>query len=355
MPVRRLLALALLAATPMLAHAQTGPWARFDARMKGEALVREADGGSLREVESIVEGGGDVNWRLEPTGLTPLMAAASGGHAHVVAFLLAHGADARARDSRGRSALDRARTTGAADVVRLLATPGAAREDSGTGATARAATGKAATDATVASVTSAPAAASSTAWPAFGTYRVGDRVQVFAGSWRAGEVREVGSVGDRTRRSAQPGERKYRVALDAFGGEGDWADWGSVTGRAREPFWTRFFVGEWALGETFAMTTRVRGGEQRDEYSFGGATDALRVLADGRYEWKQFHAATIRGRWTPAPDGPGIVLVRGARGRDWTLRNETNATVENIRALQTARLTTPGVMSIAARRPVDRR
>src|SRR4051794_12100420 len=90
------------------ANAQTGPWAKYDPKMKGEALIREADGGYLKEVQSIVEGGGDVNWQMEGSGLSPLMAASSGGHVEVVKFLLNTGADANRKDASGRTALQRA-------------------------------------------------------------------------------------------------------------------------------------------------------------------------------------------------------------------------------------------------------
>src|SRR5690349_1342363 len=119
--MRRLLAaLALLLLIRDPLAAQSGPWARYDAKMKGEALVRDSDGGYLDEVKSIVEGGGDVNWRLEPSGLTPLMAAATAGHVEVVRFLLAKGARPEAKDARGMTALDRAARDGHKDVVALL-------------------------------------------------------------------------------------------------------------------------------------------------------------------------------------------------------------------------------------------
>lgn len=57
----------------------------------------------------------------------------------------------------------------------------------------------------------------------------------------------------------------------------------------------------------------------------------------------------------PGPSGPGVVLRQASRGRDWTLRSETNASAENVRALETGRLTTPGVMSVLAYRPIPRR
>lgn len=70
----------------------SGPWAKFDERLKGEALYRDASAGDLESVRSIVQGGGNVNWRMS-YGETPLMGAAGSGNAEVVRFLLAQGAD----------------------------------------------------------------------------------------------------------------------------------------------------------------------------------------------------------------------------------------------------------------------
>jgi hypothetical protein len=47
-----------------------------------------------------------------------------------------------------------------------------------------------------------------------------------------------------------------------------------------------------------------------------------------------------------------MVLLNAYRGVDWVLRNETNAAEENIRGIQSARLTTNGKMSITAKRPL---
>jgi ankyrin repeat protein len=84
-------------------QAQTGPWARYDSKMKGEALISKADGGYLDEIKSIVEGGGDVNWQTH-MGLTPLIAAVLAGKTEVVQYLLAQGADVSLRDQNGKSA-----------------------------------------------------------------------------------------------------------------------------------------------------------------------------------------------------------------------------------------------------------
>ena len=101
-------------------YSQTGPWAKYDIKLKNDALVREADAGNLLEVKSIVAGGGNVNVQLEQTKLTPLMAAASAGKPDVVRYLLAEGADPGAKDWSGYSALDRAKWSGSPEVIKLI-------------------------------------------------------------------------------------------------------------------------------------------------------------------------------------------------------------------------------------------
>lgn len=116
-----------------------------------------------------------------------------------------------------------------------------------------------------------------------------------------------------------------------------------------------FFVGDWKLGEMMAVNTSVSGSTETTTFSYMTASDALRVNADGTYEWRSSFAATVKGRWTPAPDGPGIV-VKDSKGRTWTLRNETNETTERIRKLESARLhpSDRSEMSQVATRPLKR-
>jgi hypothetical protein len=338
--------------------AQTGPWAKYDAKMKGEALIRESDGGYLKEIKSIVEGGGDVNWQMEMTGLTPLMAAASGGHADVVKFLIERGAKQDLKDARGHTAFDRAKLAGAADVIAALTpvnknptpVPPPKKQQPTPVVTPT-------NNNPPKNPIPAPAKSNNSnakqRWAAFGSFAVGDKVSFFNGSWHTGTVIEIGSPGDYGRKNVAPGERKYLIGREGAPNWNDWVNWGNVTGPVREKYWTDFFIGDWRLGETMAVNTKTDGIYQRDEYSFHAATEALQVNADSSFRWKTINKKIIRGKWKPAADGAGITLLKAYRGKDWTLRNETNAAEENIRSLEGARLTTPGIMSITAKRPLQ--
>ncbi|MEI6950813.1 hypothetical protein V9K67_26760 [Paraflavisolibacter sp. H34] len=103
-----------------------------------------------------------------------------------------------------------------------------------------------------------------------------------------------------------------------------------------------------------AVTTEKEGSYERNVYSYHSATDVLRINANGTYNWKPMGGTEISGKWTPATDGPGIVLLKGYRGHNWTIRNDCTATEVHIRKIENARLypSSSTETSMAAKRPI---
>jgi ankyrin repeat protein len=335
---------------PTKGIAATGPWAKYNNRMKGQALVRDASGGYLEEVKSIIAGGGDVNWQMSD-GHTPLMAAASGGHTEIVKYLLAQGADPFLKDANGKTALDFARQSGANDIVKLLG-----QNNKPSPAPAVNTTPLPKKDS--APVTPPPATnratGNQTTWPMLGTYQPGDSVQIFAGKWKRGVIKQLGKAYNAASKYAVAEENKYLVQPDAYTNWPDWTDWSYVVKPQREPFWTTWFYGDWKLGEVMAVNTEKQGSEERNVYSYHAATDVLRINANGTYSWKPMSGKEMKGNWLAAQDGPGIVLLKGYRGYDWTIRNESTATEMHIRKIENARLypSAANEMSMTAKRPL---
>src|SRR6266496_904944 len=82
---------------------------------------KEVRPGSMSfDAHTMIEAGVDVN-APNQQGITPLMAAAKNGDADLIRDLLAHGAISKAKDKKGRTALDYARSP----EVRNLLSPGA--------------------------------------------------------------------------------------------------------------------------------------------------------------------------------------------------------------------------------------
>ncbi|TBR24596.1 hypothetical protein EPO15_03795 [bacterium] len=74
-------------------------------------LIAAADGGHFQTVRLLVEAGADVN-RGDSSGFTPLMGAACTGHPRMAGFLLQRGARRDALDASGRDALTHAVESG---------------------------------------------------------------------------------------------------------------------------------------------------------------------------------------------------------------------------------------------------
>jgi ankyrin repeat protein len=86
-------------------------------------LHEAAKEGDLPKVNSLIEGGADVNVRAG-NGATPLHFAADRGHIDVVELLISKGADVNAETKRGFTPLHWAAISGHEDVAELLISKG---------------------------------------------------------------------------------------------------------------------------------------------------------------------------------------------------------------------------------------
>ena len=86
-------------------------------------LLAAARAGDVEQVRALLPPAGNPEEDGPPDapdGVTPLMAAAAGGHEAVVEVLLACGADASKRDAKGRRAAAHARAAGHAQLAQRL-------------------------------------------------------------------------------------------------------------------------------------------------------------------------------------------------------------------------------------------
>lgn len=171
-----------------------------------------------------------------------------------------------------------------------------------------------------------PASATPARWLPHGAFRVGDRVRFTPNGgpiWYTGVVERVGPDPNAV---AGTTEERYLIRNERLDGR-EWVDRNQVAAIERAPFWTGFFVGDWEISVPMAMNTRVVGRDLYRVFSGGMRLPPLRVNADGTYTWRvdeNGRERLVRGRWVPREDAPGIVLLAGDRGADWTLSNVTD-------------------------------
>lgn len=336
--------LLFLLSLSQLSVAQTGPWAKYDQELKDGALYREASAGNLEEVKSIVAGGGNIHVKMPQTNSTILMAAAGSGKIEVVLYLLEQGADPTAKDWWNLTAVDKARSVGAKDIEQLLtgmiadAAP-KQEEKIANPAAPETKQPEEKPEAREAAVQETPKPIPATAkatrtWPVFGTYKVGEPVLYWVpGGWRKGVIKEVGVKNPSGRISVDYSEKKYLIDPEAAALGDEWYAWTGVVSPTRQPFWTSWFVGTWQIGEVTAHHNDIKDGLEKDTYYYMDATESLRVNADRTYSWKLMDGKVKTGKWIPAKDQPGIVLLKAYRDFDWTLRNQTSVDEWRIRKL----------------------
>lgn len=315
-----------------LSAAQSGPWARYDQELKDGALYREASQGNLEEVKSIIQGGGNVHYKSAQQKFTILMAAAGSGKIEVVRYILSLGVDPAAKDWWDQTAVDKARSVGANDIVQLLQqtlngkTPKPEQKPKEEAALP--------VKEPVKEASPQPAKQSPDRWPLFGSYAVGDSILYWVpGGWRKAVVKELGVSKPIGKISVDFSERKYLVDPDAYALGNDWYEWTGVVKPIRQPFWTAWFVGEWQIGEVQAHHNEIKNGKETDTYHYMDATETLKVHKNGTYTWRLVNGKRISGTWVPAAEKPGIVLKKAYRSFDWTLHNATTIHDVHIRKL----------------------
>lgn len=85
-----------------------------------------------------------------------------------------------------------------------------------------------------------------------------------------------------------------------------------------------YFIGKWQVSISGATSTFVKNGDRFRRFSGGMKLKTLDINADGTYTW-QTDKAPIRGRWTNRGDVPGITILKGLDGLDWTVYQSTEA------------------------------
>jgi hypothetical protein len=85
-----------------------------------------------------------------------------------------------------------------------------------------------------------------------------------------------------------------------------------------------FFIGKWDVHINGATSTFTRDGDLYRRYSGGMKLAPLEIKADSSYIWQIAPNRTISGSWEKRADGePGITLLKGIDGKDWTLYEKT--------------------------------
>ena len=95
------------------------------AQAQTDPLLNAVLEGNLEEVQKLLKQGADIHAQDLKSGWTPLHWAALGGSRDVVAFLIEHGANIKAKNKSGETPLHEAAHYGHRDVVALLIKRGA--------------------------------------------------------------------------------------------------------------------------------------------------------------------------------------------------------------------------------------
>lgn len=147
---------------------------------------------------------------------------------------------------------------------------------------------------------------------------------VNAGKFKTGDkviYTNVGSIwlGGATVESYDPIKRAYKLRLQ--GGSGDIVPCYAVAKPGE--FDNSFFIGKWDVYVNGAVTTKVKEGIVYDQFSGGLKLAPLEIRANGTYTWRVKGKKDIIGTWKPKNDSPGITIMKGMDGVDWTVYEKT--------------------------------
>jgi len=85
-----------------------------------------------------------------------------------------------------------------------------------------------------------------------------------------------------------------------------------------------FFIGKWEMYVSGATFTYTKDNERYRRVSGGMKLQPLEIKADGTYVWNT-DKKVIKGNWKPRSGVPGITLLKGLDGLDWTVYQNTEA------------------------------
>lgn len=295
----------------------SGPVLAQDVERVATEVFAAASTGDIPALTALLDAGFDPNYKRG--GRSALAHAVLSGRLEAAKLLLSRGADPNTvyedQDvvgyDRPRALLEIAESTGKASIAALLRASAGSRPTRG-GASNRADTPEGAqkVDRPVAS----PAATRASRWAAPNSFSAEEQVSFTTSGgaeWRSGRVVLVGS-----------GEFTNMYLVEEPNGSRHYVDWNRVTSVSRQPYWTGFFIGDWDINTGIASTFRTDGRDVYHVVSGGMRLPPLRVEANGTYIWST-GSGQLRGRWVPRGDAPGITLLKGDKGSDWTLVNST--------------------------------
>ncbi|WP_207497041.1 hypothetical protein [Aridibaculum aurantiacum] len=151
-------------------------------------------------------------------------------------------------------------------------------------------------------------------------YKIGDRVRYDGGNFLTGPYFGTIISVDVDKRSYTVKDEKdasSRYSYPCYG----------VIAPGEKPD-NSYFIGKWDMYVSGATFTYNKGDDKYRRISGGMKLQPLDIKADGTYTW-QMDKKVIRGRWTERGDVPGITLLKGHDGLDWTVYQSTEAAATN--------------------------